>query len=182
MNKQYLAYWKNLQERDLEHITTIVIHCTELPDMQIAREFGEKIHYPQSHTGNSGHIYIDREGCAELWVPLTRIAHHTRGYNAESVGIELMNLGRYPDWFHSQRQIPTQSYPASQITALITVVRDLQQSLPNLAHIEGHEYLDTETVPSSDSPGIMVKRKSDPGPLFPWDDLMAEITLERMAR
>ena len=72
----------------------MVIHCTELPDLGMARGFGEKVMHKNSHTGNSGHFYIDRDGSIEEWVPVNRVAHHVRGFNSKSIGIELVNNGR----------------------------------------------------------------------------------------
>ncbi|MCK5307450.1 MAG: N-acetylmuramoyl-L-alanine amidase, partial [Zetaproteobacteria bacterium] len=96
-----LSYTRRLENRDTNSIKLVVIHCTELPDLAMARVWGEKEIHPESHTGNSGHFYIDRDGSVEQWVPLDRIAHHVRGHNPLSIGIELINNGRYPDWFHS---------------------------------------------------------------------------------
>ena len=56
-----LPYEARLDERPLAQIDLAVIHCTELPDMATAREFGERVLYA-SGTGNSGHYYIDRDG------------------------------------------------------------------------------------------------------------------------
>jgi hypothetical protein len=86
-----LPYVDQLQARPREAVTLVVIHCTELPDLAMAREFGERILYAETGTGNSGHYYIDRDGRIHEFVPVTRIAHHTRGYNPQSVGIELVN-------------------------------------------------------------------------------------------
>ena len=83
-------------------ISLVVIHCTELPDLPMARSYAERIHYPTSATGNCGHFYVDRDGAVEQWVPLDRTAHHVRGFNRQSVGIELVNSGRYPDWLDSR--------------------------------------------------------------------------------
>jgi N-acetylmuramoyl-L-alanine amidase len=96
-----LPYASLLESRPLEDIDLLVVHCTELPDLEIAREYGERVIYPKTGTGNSGHYYIDRDGTTEVWVPSIRVAHHVRGYNHRSVGIELVNAGRYPNWFHS---------------------------------------------------------------------------------
>jgi N-acetylmuramoyl-L-alanine amidase len=76
-----LPYAARLDERPLEAIDLVVIHCTELPDMAMAREYGERVLY-DSGTGNSGHYYIDRDGTVFQFVPLQRIAHHVRGYSA----------------------------------------------------------------------------------------------------
>ncbi|PJK05874.1 N-acetylmuramoyl-L-alanine amidase [Lysobacteraceae bacterium NML91-0268] len=168
-----LSYVQNLQPRALSDIRLVVVHCTELPDLAMAREYGERILYPQSQTGNSGHFYIDRDGRVEQWVPENRIAHHVRDHNVHSVGIELCNIGRYPDWLDSRHQSMDTPYTDAQIKALLALVAQLEQRLPNLVHISGHEMLDTEHVPASDNPEIQVRRKRDPGPLFPWDKLLA---------
>ncbi|HTM70110.1 MAG TPA: N-acetylmuramoyl-L-alanine amidase, partial [Luteimonas sp.] len=74
-----------LQPRQLAEVTLVVLHCTELPDLATAREYGERVLYPESGTGNSGHFYIDRDGTVQRWVPEDRIAHHVRGHNPHSV-------------------------------------------------------------------------------------------------
>jgi hypothetical protein len=105
-----LAYVERLDARPIDAIALVVIHCTELPDLAEARVAGERALYP-SGTGNSGHFYIDRDGQVHVWVPLDRVAHHVRGHNAHSVGIELVNRGRYPDWLASGSQQMDEPYP-----------------------------------------------------------------------
>ncbi|MET0937372.1 MAG: N-acetylmuramoyl-L-alanine amidase [Luteibacter sp.] len=162
-----LPYVARLPERATDTIDLVVIHCTELPDLAMAREYGEKVLY-DSGAGNSGHYYIDRDGTVLCYVDPLRVAHHTRGYNPRSIGIELVNTGRYPDWFHSAKQTMTEPYPAVQIDALRALLDDLVERFPTLRHIAGHEDLDTAMVPSSDDPENEVPRKRDPGPQFPW--------------
>jgi N-acetylmuramoyl-L-alanine amidase len=157
----------------------VVIHCTELPDLAMAREFGEKVMHKHSRTGNSGHFYIDRDGSIEEWVPVNRVAHHVRGFNSKSIGIELVNNGRYPDWFHSTQQQMTEHYPQAQIEALILLLNDLGQALPGLKLIAGHEVLDTEMIAADDNPDIMINRKLDPGVHFPWQDVLFRVPLNR---
>ena len=158
----------------------VVIHATELPDLKTAREFGEDIHHAESQTGNSGHFYIDRDGAIEQWVPLDRVAHHVRGHNAGSIGIELVHRGRWPDWFNSGHQEWNEPYPDKQITALIELLKTLESSLPNLKHIAGHDELDTDMIPASDDPEILIRRKLDPGPTFPWPGVLQAIPLVRL--
>jgi N-acetylmuramoyl-L-alanine amidase len=156
----------------------VVIHCTELPDLATAREYGEKVLY-ESGAGNSGHYYIDRDGRIVRYVPGTRIAHHVRGRNADSIGIELVNRGRYPDWFAAGNQTMREAYPPAQIDALRALLAHLRQAFPNLRAVAGHEDLDTARVPASDDPSVTVPRKLDPGPLFPWDAIVPACGLER---
>jgi N-acetylmuramoyl-L-alanine amidase len=111
---------------------------------------------------------------------LQRIAHHVRGHNAHSLGIELVNSGRYPHWFDSRHQAMTEPYPEAQLQALLALLRWLQQQLPSLRVIAGHDALDLELVVASDDPQLQVARKRDPGPLFPWARIEAGISLRRV--
>lgn len=174
-----LPYSGFLEARDLTDINMLVVHCTELPDLAAARKIGEDIRYAASGTGNSGHFYIDRNGAIEQWVPENRVAHHVRNYNRNSLGIELVNLGRYPDWFDSNRQEMTEPYSRDQVRACVALICWLEDQLPSLNVIAGHEDLDQEVVPASDDAQVRVRRKRDPGPLFPWQEVMAACTLTR---
>lgn len=177
-----LSYTGRLEARSLGEIDLVVIHCTELPDLAMAREYGERILYPQSRTGNSGHYYIDRDGTAEEWVEPARVAHHTRGFNPRSLGIELVNRGRWPNWFDSGCQEMAETYPPAQIDALCSLLSILAEEMPGLRWIAGHEELDTDRVPASDDPALSVCRKRDPGPLFPWEEVLSASRLEPLAR
>ena len=174
-----LPYERLLEERPRSDIDLVVIHCTELPDLQTARRFGEEVRY-DSGTGNSGHYYIDRDGRVHQYVGVERIAHHVRGYNPRSVGIELVNIGRYPDWLAADSQSMQEAYTEAQIVALLGLLESLQCELPALRFIAGHEDLDTTEVAASDDEGVLVHRKLDPGPLFPWDRVMRSTTLQRL--
>src|SRR5690554_1878860 len=161
INDWLLPYAEGLSARPLEAIDLVVIHCTELPDMATARSYGERVLY-DSGTGNSGHYYIDRDGSVHRFVPETRVAHHVRGYNKRSIGIELVNRGRWPNWLHSRHQAMEEPYPDAQIDALIRLITLLAEELPSLHHIAGHEDLDREQIPASDDATRTVPRKRDP--------------------
>jgi N-acetylmuramoyl-L-alanine amidase len=158
-----LPYAEALAPRDLADIDLVVIHCTELPDLAMAREYGERVLYA-SGTGNSGHYYID----------------HTRGYNPRSIGIELVNTGRYPDWLDSRHQAMDEPYTDAQIESLIALLGDLHARIPSLASIAGHEDLDLDEVEASDDPALKVRRKRDPGPQFPWTRVLQAVPLRRI--
>ena len=163
-----LPYVTQLTVRRVEDIDLVVVHCTELPDLAMAREYGERILYVDSGSGNSGHYYIDRDGRVLQFVPIERIAHHTRGFNPRSIGIELVNRGRYPDWLDSRHQTMTEPYTAQQLDALESLLSTLQQNIPTLKRIAGHEDLDTAQQAASDDDSKQVYRKRDPGVHFPW--------------
>jgi len=172
-----LPYEEHLARRALADIDLVVIHCTELPDLAMAREYGERVLY-DSGSGNSGHFYIDRDGSTLQYVSLERVAHHVRGFNPRSVGIELVNSGRYPHWLDSRHQQMAEPYPAAQITALINLLNHLEAQLPALRWIAGHEQLDSEQVAASNDASVSVPRKRDPGPQFPWPQVLKAITLQ----
>jgi len=176
-----LPYVDALDARPLGAIDLAVVHCTELPDLAMARAYGERVLYADSGTGNSGHYYIDRDGGIVEFVDPGRIAHHTRGYNPRSIGIELVNTGRYPDWLDSRRQAMDEAYTEAQIDGLIALLNDLRARIPALAKIAGHEDLDLDEIPSSNDPSTLVRRKRDPGPQFPWQRVLGAVPLQRHA-
>ena len=176
---QPLPYVDALAARDPAAIDTVVLHCTELPDLATARAYGERVHYA-SGTGNSGHYYIDRDGSIHQYVDVLRVAHHVRGFNPRSIGIELVNTGRYPDWLDSRHQAMDEAYTEDQIEALVALLRELHARIPSLALIAGHEDLDLDEVEASDDPELKVRRKRDPGPRFPWQRVLAAVPLERI--
>jgi N-acetylmuramoyl-L-alanine amidase len=175
----FLPYVDRLPERPADAVELVVIHCTELPDLATAREYGERIVH-DSGTGNSGHYYVDRDGSTYRYVPGTRVANHVRGFNPRSIGIELVNLGRYPDWWHSARQTMTEPYPPAQIAALRALLARLRAEFPRLRDIAGHEDLDLARLPATDDPAREVPRKLDPGPLFPWNVVLEGSGLNRL--
>ena len=179
IQRQPLPYAEALAARELADIDLVVIHCTELPDLPMAREYGERVLYA-SGTGNSGHYYVDRDGGIHEYVDPARIAHHTRGYNPRSIGIELVNTGRYPHWQDSRRQAMDEAYTDAQIEALIALLGELRALIPSITLIAGHEDLDLDEVEASDDPSLKVRRKRDPGPQFPWQRVLDAVPLQRM--
>ncbi len=166
-----LPYEARLEGARCADVDLVVIHCTELPDMKIAREFGEKVRYERC-TGNSGHYYVDfdgtraplrrrrprRETDVRLQPALDR--HRDRQHRPLSV------LGRQP------HQAFTEPYTKEQIDALLALLRQLRNDMPKLRYIAGHEDLDRRLEPASDDPAILLPRRQDPGPLFPWDEIV----------
>jgi N-acetylmuramoyl-L-alanine amidase len=175
-----LPYASKLASREVADIDLVVIHCTELPDLATARAYGERVLYADSATGNSGHFYIDRDGSVHAWVGIDRIAHHTRGYNPRSIGVELVNTGRFPHWLDSRHQAMDEPYTEAQIQALLQLLTVLQPQLPRLHFIAGHEELDLAEVEASDERTMKVRRKRDPGPLFPWARVLAAVPLRKL--
>ena len=55
----------------------------------------------------------------------------------------------------------------------------LERELPGLAEIAGHDQLDLDWIEASDNPEILVRRKTDPGPEFPWSRVLSATNLRR---
>ena len=172
-----LPYQHKLQARQMDQVDMIVIHSTELPILALAREFGERIHY-QSGTGNSGHYYIDRDGTIYQYVDDQRIAHHVAGHNERSIGIELINSGRYPDWYTVASQTKKEDYSKAQIHSLITLIQMLSDKYPSIKTLTGHENLDQRLMEASDDPDQSIRRKVDPGLHFPWGQIQQSVSLK----
>lgn len=175
-----LPYEARLAARPLSQVDLVVIHCTEVPTLAEARTFGEKVQYEGSGTGNSGHFYVDRDGTLSQYVAVDRVANHTRGYNPRSIGIELVNTGRYPRWFDSDHQAMDEPYTPAQIDTLVALLQRLAAEHPALRFVAGHEDLDTTLIPAADDPSRRIRRKRDPGPLFPWDYVLSRVALQRL--
>jgi len=173
-----LPYVSLLARRPLTDVDLVVIHCTELPDLATARAYGERVLYAESGTGNSGHYYVDRDGSVYRYAPNDRTAHHTRGYNPRSIGIELVNRGRWPHWFDTRHQAMDEPYTNEQITSLVGLLQQLQRDVPALSLIAGHEDLDTDEIEATDDANHRVRRKRDPGPRFPWQRVLRESGLD----
>ncbi len=176
-----LPYGELLEKRPLSQIDLVVMHCTELPDMAMAREYGECVLY-EAGTGASGHYYIDRDGSVYEYVNPVHIANHTRGYNPRSIGIEMVNIGRYSNWLDSTNQVMTEAYTTEQISVLKNLLLKLKSECPNLKFIAGHEDLDIAMVPASDDANKQVFRKRDPGPHFPWQEILATVELKQITQ
>lgn len=167
MHDRPVSWYRELPTRTAAQVTTVVLHATETPDLESARHLAE--HGPRV----CGHLYIDRDGETYRFVPLDRVASHVRGHNTPSIGIEIVNRGRCPDHFDSRSQEPSEEFTPAQITALEGVLRDLVRDFPHLRELRRHSDLDTATVPASDDPSRLVRRRIDPGPRFPWAGVAA---------
>ncbi|WP_173095679.1 N-acetylmuramoyl-L-alanine amidase [Actinomadura verrucosospora] len=172
VDDRLVSWWGSLKRRAPESITTVVLHATEIPTLDEAWDYAERsADGTEDGTGVCGHLYVDRDGGCHRFVPLDRVAAHAAGHNTPSIGIELVNTGRHPDHFHSRSQEPDEDFPPDQTAALIGLLTVLKETHPALAHLVRHSDLDQETVPASDDPDVPVRRRIDPGPRFPWDDV-----------
>jgi len=169
--QQLLPYHERLEDRDVSVLEMIVLHCTELPTLELAREYGERITLPESQTGVSGHYYVDLDGRVFQYVADNRIARHVIGHNERSIGIEIVNSGRYPLWYHSRHQQCIEPYTDRQIETVRELLTHLKARYPRVVNLARHSDLDTTMIPSEDDPAVPIRRKVDPGPMFPWENI-----------
>lgn len=152
-------------------VSEVIVHATGGPFCQGGRVLFspagtvERIQrFFESSGSVSIHYIIGPDGRIATSVPEDEVAIHAVGHNASSIGIELINAGDGKEPF-----------PDAQIDALAGVVDGIRRRwrIP-LAAIRGHDEVDTSTFPCG---GREVRRKQDPGPLFPWDRLRAAVTI-----
>jgi N-acetylmuramoyl-L-alanine amidase len=165
VHDRLVTWYRDLPERPAARVTAAVLHATETPDLDSAWHLAE--HGPRV----CGHLYLDRDGRVYRFVPLDRVASHVRGHNTPSIGIEIVNTGRHPDHFGSRSQTPTEDFTAAQVEALKGLLLALRDTFPNLRELLRHSDLDLDLVPAGDDPSRLVRRRVDPGPRFPWDEV-----------
>ncbi len=157
------------QKRD--KVTEIIVHATGGPFCQ-----GGEVRFSPPGTAASIkrffersssvsiHYIVERNGEVLASVPEDEVAIHAVGHNEHSIGIELINAGDGRD-----------SYPDAQVRALGRLISQIRHRHGiALSQVKGHEQVDRSTIPCG---GRQVRRKQDPGPLFPWDKLKMELIL-----
>uniref|UniRef100_A0A914E0H5 N-acetylmuramoyl-L-alanine amidase n=1 Tax=Acrobeloides nanus TaxID=290746 RepID=A0A914E0H5_9BILA len=175
----FVSYVDKLPKRDTSTIDLIVVHFTEECDLDHARQTMNTVVYSDG-TGNSGHYIIDRDGTVYRYVPEDREAWHVINYNGRSIGIETVNMGRYPDYFDSRVQLTIEPYLEPIIDNLVALINQLKTQFPSIKYISGHNDLDVTYINSTDDPGCTkVRTKVDPGPMFPWEKVVKAVGLQR---
>src|SRR3546814_17769541 len=88
-----LAYEDRLDARPLSQVDLVVIHCTELSDLAIAREYGERVLNIGPGTGQSCHYYSERKDHCTPFVAPDRLAHNGGCKHPRSNGLATINTG-----------------------------------------------------------------------------------------
>lgn len=153
-----LAPWAGSEARDID---LIVIHATGGPGCRQGKLWhapGGTLsairRYFASNPNISYHYLIGRDGTIVPGTPEAQVAHHARGHNRSSIGIELVNDGDGKDPF-----------PEAQIDALIGLLQRLTRAYHIApARVRGHSELDDR---SFECGGRRYKQKIDPGGEYP---------------
>ncbi|NEV61016.1 N-acetylmuramoyl-L-alanine amidase [Thiorhodococcus minor] len=153
--------WTSAEAREID---LIVIHATGGPGCKQGKLWhapGGTLsairRYFASNPNISYHFLIGRDGTIVTGTPETQIAHHARGHNSHSIGIELVNDGNGKDPF-----------PEAQIETLIGLLERLARTYHiGPSQVRGHSELDDR---SFDCGGKRYKQKIDPGGEFPGSE------------
>jgi N-acetylmuramoyl-L-alanine amidase len=88
----------------------------------------------------------------------------------------------FPNCHEMPMSDPASPAPSDQVVSeLVALLQWLCGEAPALTQIAGHEDLDRDEVDASDDPAMKVRRKRDPGPLFPWAEVLGVVPLLRVA-
>lgn len=152
-------------------VAEIIVHATGGPFCQ-----GGRVTFSPAGTAERMKAFFERSGAVSIHyivgqdgqvlksVPEDEIAIHAVNHNDQAIGIELINAGdgREP-------------YPEAQVRAVTKLIREIQARwrIP-LAQVKGHEEVDRSQFACG---GRQVRRKQDPGPLFPWNRVKAELRI-----
>ena len=167
----FVPYIDTLPLREMRRVDTIVIHATEIPTIEGALQLARKITDKVKTDGICAHYYISRKGTLYRAVPDDRTANHCVGWNRRSLGVELVNRGRYPHWSDPKKQRFFEKFTESQYHALNRLLLFLKEKYPWVRQCLPHSKLDRRMVLSSDG-RTKIRRRIDPGPLFDWSRIV----------
>ena len=125
----------------MRHINEIIIHTTATrPDWMKGHGTLAKVQeIARWHTQERGwkaigyNFLIDRDGTVANGRPVEQVGAHTKGHNANSIGIALMGGfgGAADDMFADH-------YTPAQDKALRKLIADLQMAHPEIVRVSGH--------------------------------------------
>ena len=151
-------HWTAAEARQID---LIVIHATGGPGCRDGRlwhapggSLESNLRHFAANPDIGYHYLIGRDGQTVAGVPESRIAHHARGHNRHSIGIELVNDGTGRDPF-----------PEAQIQSLLELLQRLTRAHGlGPEQIKGHGQIDERTFECG---GRRYKLKIDPGGEYP---------------
>lgn len=143
-------------------VDSIVMHTTEV-DL-----FGTLGIFTDPNAQVSAHFTIAADGTIYQHVATGDRAWHATYYNGRSIGIEMVGFAHSPDtWNDANLDALT------DLLAWLSVAYDIELTRPGgNAYDFPNDYFDAPGVVAHGQ--IQPWNRTDPGPYFPWDDVLAE--------
>lgn len=134
----------------MRHINEVIIHCSDTPPkwMQGAKLDDQIAEIRRWHVEERGwsdiayHYIIGRDGSVGFGRPLETAGAHTKGHNANSIGVCLIGGkggvadGQFRD-----------SFTFEQESALRKLIDDLQRTYPEITKVTGHNQHSRKACP-----------------------------------
>ena len=134
----------------MRHINEIIIHCTATPVGWMAGDetYAKVNEIRRWHVEERGwsdigsHYIVDRDGTVATGRPVSKTGAHTKGHNANSIGVSLVGGqgGTANDVFGD-------NFTQAQDNALRTLIAGLKREYPSIEKISGHNQYAAKACP-----------------------------------
>lgn len=129
----------------MRKINQIIVHCSATAEGKNfhAKDI-DRWHRERGFTCIGYHYVIDLDGTVETGRPLETIGAHTKGFNANSIGV------CYIGGLAADGKTPKDTRTAAQRTALVKLIHELQARYPD-ATVHGHREFAAKACPCFDA-------------------------------
>jgi hypothetical protein len=145
----------------MRHLDEIIIHCAAtppnwLPGATTQDKVNEirRWHVKERGWSDIGYSHIiDRDGTIALGRPIEKVGAHTKGHNANSVGVCLIGGkgGTANDKFED-------NFTQAQANALRTLIAGLKREYPTITKISGHNQWAAKACPCFNAPAWYARK------------------------
>ena len=145
----------------MRHLNEIIIHCTAtppnwLPGATTADKVSEirRWHTQERNWSDIGYHYVvDTDGTVATGRPVAKSGAHTKGHNANSIGISLVGGkgGTANDKFED-------NFTQAQANALRTLIAGLKREYPTITKISGHNQYAAKACPCFNAPAWYARK------------------------
>lgn len=152
----------------MRHINEIIVHCTATrPEWMAESSTEQKVaevrrwHVEGNKWSDVGYHYlIDRDGTVAKGRPLAVAGAHTKGHNANSIGISLFGGfgSSASDEFHD-------NYTPEQAAALHNLIDELKVQTPDIKKVSGHNQYSSKACPGFNVPRWISNRPPRKNPV-----------------
>lgn len=145
----------------MRHINEIIIHCTATPvNWMSGAEAQAKVneirrwHVEERGWSDIGYHYIiDRDGTVATGRPVSKAGAHTKGKNANSIGISLVG-----GQGGSANDVFGDNFTQAQDNALRTLIAGLKREYPSIEKVNGHNQYAAKACPCFNAPAWYARK------------------------